>query len=305
MKRICLFLIAITGPLTVEACQEKIELETRIDIVFGSANAPLEEDYLITFEEIMPLDKKQFDLPQGGDCWGNYFFQFTSGNNRVYVFDLALKTVVQTIDIPRSQHGFVSSCHCNTVSFGTEYFDVNDLFPLIYVSTGYASDGYTGVLVYRIRQDWRGRFSITLVQTIKIPAVDNSWIEFIPAGEEAYLCYTGLNLIYRVKMPRLMDGDIVIRPEDALETYQFPPRPDWLLSSRYQDRLFQDGKIIYITGVPPGEASALVVLDLQNRKREMIVDFKKNGLTSESESIFVWQGDLCVAFADGIVRLIL
>ena len=209
--------------------------------------------------------------------------------------------MVYTITIPDSQRGFVSNCHCNTVCFGTEYYDAEDPFPLIYVSTGYASqDGYTGALVYRITQD-QDQFSIALVQTIKMKIP--SWTEFIPAGDYAYLCYTGKRIIYKVKMPRLKEGDIVIDPASAVDTYQFSQQP---FSSRNQDRLFYQGKIVFATGVPGGhELSALVFLNLEERERERIYNFTESGLEKESESIFVWRDELCVAFVDRIVKLIL
>ena len=78
-----------------------------------------------------------------------------------------------------------------------------------------------------------------------------------------------------------------------------------MFSSRHQDRIFYQVKILLISGVPQsGEASAFIVLNPETEERESIIDFKKNGLYSESESIFIWRGDLCVAFVDRIVKLV-
>ena len=300
MKRLALVLVSLTGPLILGACQEKMEWEINFDVIAGNTEAA-EYDDSIEYDEIMPLSAR---FSQGGDCWGDYFFQFTKNNLGVRVYDLSTKTLVQTISIPTSLRGFVSNCHCNTVCFGTEYFDAEDIFPLLYVSTGYAADGYTGVIVYRITQQ-KGIFFITLVQTIKFPEDNSSWTEFIPAGEFAYLCYTSERVIFKVPMPKLKDGDCIISRNDAVETYQFTPQPGWMYSSRNQDRMFYQGKIFFVSGVPPGEASVFVILNLETREREKIIDFKKNGLTSEPESIFIWQGDICVAFVDKIVKLYL
>ncbi len=302
MKRFVLVLVALVGPLILGACQEKLEWEIKLDVVAGNTEATEYEDS-IEFEEIMPLFETS-PLPQGGDCWGNYFFQFTAGNTIVRVYDLAIKRIVQTVKIQGSQRGFVSNCHCNTACFGTEYYDAEDMFPLIYVSTGYSANGYTGALVYRITQH-NGIFFITLVQTLQFPVEKSSWTELVPGYEFAYLCYTSERIIYKVNMPKLKDGDIIIGREDAIETYQFSPQPNWMASSRNQDRIFHQGKILVISGVPPGEASVLFVLNLETRERERIIDLKKSGLTSEPESIFIWQGDICVAFVDKIVRLYL
>lgn len=310
MKRLTFLLIASVCSIILGACQEKLEWTVSIDQWAQDTTAlkekekerEKEQEMIPSYEELMPVNGY---YQQGGDCWSDYFFQFVNNNSVVRVYDLSTKTLVQTVTIGNSQRGFVSNCHCNTVCFGTEYYNVEDTFPLIYVSTGYASGGYTGALVYRITQH-KGIFFITLVQTIRFPVGKSSWTEFVP-GENgfAYLCYTSQRAIYRVAMPKLKDGDIVISPEDALETFQFTPQPDWMSTSKNQDRLYYKGKILYITGVPQnGEVSAFVALNLEKIERETIIDFKKLGLKNESESLFVWQGDLYVAFVDKIVKLV-
>ena len=301
MKRFALILVALVGPLILGACQEKLAWEIKLDVVAGNTEAT-EYDDSIEFEEIMSVSGGQ---PQGGDSWGDYFFQFSANNLEVRIYDLATKTLVQTIKITSSLKGFVPNCHCNTVCFGKEYYDAEDIFPLLYVSTGYASGGYTGVLVYRIVQH-NGTFFITLVQTIKFPVGKSSWTEFVPGDEYAYLCYTSERVIYKIEMPKLKDGNIIIGPDSAIETYQFTSQPDWMATSRNQDRVFYQGKIYVTSGVPHnGEASVLFVLNLETLERERIIDLKKSGLTSESESIFIWRGDICIAFADKIVKLYL
>lgn len=304
MKRLVLAIFAFIGSLLLGACQEKIDYEIGISVAAGGSEAAgYEESY--EFKEIMALPGHLSPHQQGGDCWGDYFFQFVTDNSVVRIYDLSTKLLVQTLIIPVSQRGFVSKCHCNTVCFGTEYYDAEDIFPLIYVSTGYAAGGYTGALVYRITLH-NGVFFITLVQTIKFPADYSTWTEFVP-GEDgfAYLCYTAEKVIFKIDMPKLKDGDVIIGRNEALETFQFNPPPDWMSTSSNQDRLFYNGKILFVSGVPhTGEASVFVALNLETRERETIIDFKKIGLTQESESLFVWQGDLYVAFVDKIVKLV-
>lgn len=302
MIRIALAFLVSISPLILGSCQEKLELEVKVDVVSGNTE-PTEYDDSIEYEEIMNFGGTR--LSQGGDSWGDYFFQFTDKNTLVRVYDLSTRTLVQTIQITSSLKGFVSNCHCNSVNFGTQYFDAEDIFPLIYVSTGYASGGYTGALVYRITQH-NGTFFITLVQTIKFPVDKSSWTEFIPGDEYAYLCYTSERVIYKVPMPKLKDGNIIISRDDAIETYQFTPQPAWMSTSRNQDRMIYQGKIYVISGVPQsGEASVLFILKLETLERERIIDLKKNGLKSEPESIFNWQGNICISFLDRIVKLYL
>lgn len=302
MIRLALAFLVSISPLILGSCQEKLELEVKVDVISGNTEST-EYDDSIEYEEIMNFGGTR--LSQGGDSWGDYFFQFTDKNTLVRVYDLSTRTLVQTIQITSSLKGFVSNCHCNSVNFGTQYFDAEDVFPLIYVSTGYASGGYTGTLVYRITQH-NGTFFITLVQTIKFPVDKSSWTEFIPGDEYAYLCYTSERVIYKVPMPKLKDGNIIISRDDAIETYQFTPQPSWMSTSRNQDRMIYQGRIYVISGVPQsGEASVLFILNLETLERERIIDLKKNGLKSEPESIFNWQGNICVSFLDRIVKLYL
>ncbi len=302
MKLLVLVFISAVSPLILGSCQEKLEWTIGItagDIGFSEDSEAIET---YSYDEIMPLYETR-PTPQGGDCWGDYFFQFTANNTLLRVYDLSTKTLVQTIKLTSSLRGFVTNCHCNSVNFGTEYYDAEDVFPLIYVSTGNAAGGHTGSLVYRITQH-NGTFFITLVQTIRFPVGKSSWTEFIPGGDYAYLCYTNERVIYKVPMPKLRDGNIIISRDDAVETYQFTPQPNWMSTSRNQDRMFYQGKILCISGVPKGEASVFMVLNLETCERERIVDFTKTGLVTESESLFLWRGDICVAFVDKIVRLI-
>ena len=300
MKRLSLIAFSLTLSLSLASCQDKSELSPEIQSVVDAAK----EGTHVSYEDIMELSNNLSPHPQGGDCWGNYFFQFVTNNSCFRVYDLLNKELVATISIPRTEHGFVSNCHCNTASFGAKYYDVEDEFPLLYVSTGYASGGYTGALVYRIVRHVDA-FFITLVQTIRFPVLEgSSWTEFVPDNEYSYLCYTSERVIFKVKTPDISEGDVIIDRSQAIETYQFSPQPDWMSTSRNQDRIFYRGKIAFVSGVPQsGEASAFVLLNLETKEREKIIDFKKMGLKSESESIFLWNGDLCVAFVDRIIKL--
>lgn len=300
MKHSAFVLFVMVGSLFFVSCQEKIEWDIDFDIATGNTESTKYDD-CIDYEEIMTLGER---YSQGGDCWGDYFFQFVKNNFQVRIYDLSSKTLIQKVNLAESQRGFVSNCHCNTVCFGAEFYDAEDDFPLIYVSTGYSADGYTGALVYRITRNNKS-FSFTLVQTIRFPVDKSSWTEFIPGDQFAYLCYRSERVIFKVPMPKLKDGDQIISRNDAVETYQFTPQPDWMATSRNQDRMYYQGKILFVSGVPPGEASVFIVLNLESRERERIIDFKKIGLTSEPESIFIWQGDICVAFVDKIVKLYL
>ncbi len=311
MKRVFLTLVSsIICPFILFSCRGAVGLDFEINAEnqgghkekIASLGKNNDNGDIIDFEEIMTLGSIRY--AQGGDCWGNYFFQFVQNNFTVRVYDLSTKTLVQSIPIHTSERGFVANSHCNTVCFGTEYYDAEDPFPLIYVSTGYAAGGYTGALVYRITQ-LNGVFSIHLVQTIKFPVDKSSWTEFILGNGFAYLYYSSERAFFKYDIPKLEDGDLVLTRDSALDSFQIIDFPRWAASSE-QDHLMFNDKIVYITGIPQsGGAITLVILNIDKQKIERIYDLKKSDLTTEPESIFVWQDDLCVAFVDRIVKLIL
>lgn len=238
---------------------------------------------------------------QGGACFGDYLFMFSTNMETVWMYNLATKQLIQTITVAEGERGFVSNCHANTVNFGTEYYDSNDPFPLIYVSTGYNDGTDTGALVYRIVATTENdvtTYSLILVQTLKMPGT--TWTEFVTGDDVCFLCYTGPRIIYRMKMPKLSDGDITFDLDEALEVYNFTLQPAWWNGSRNQCRIYKDGKIYVISGVPgsatSSEKSLFFVLDLATCTREVVINLQTLGLNSEPEAIFFWNNKICIAF---------
>lgn len=248
---------------------------------------------------LMALPKDYSPHPQGGDCWGDYFFQFSNNNGAIRIYDLEEKKFLQKIILNKEDRGFVDSCHCNSVCFGSSFYEEGDYFPLLYVSTGYSSDGYTGALVYRVEMDREKElFSFSLVQTLRFPGT--RWTEFIPAGETCFVCFG--RTIYEMPLPSVHRGDTIIDcNEGAINVFQFSSPPEQMRGSSNQGRLYHNGRIIFPSGIPPGEPSVLVVLDLENRSYEQVFNLPDLGLLMEAESIFIWRNSLCIAFLDQIV----
>ena len=227
---------------------------------------------------------------QGGACYGDYLFMFTENNTTCWIYNLSTGTLLQTITIPSADRGFVGTCHCNTVNFGTEKYNSDDPFPLIYVSTGYNDGTNTGVIVYRIvatTEDDTTTYSLSLVQTVKFPGT--TWTEFIVGDDGNCFIKQGVTF-YRMAMPKLSDGDITLDFSNALEVYKFTEQP---FNSANQNHLYHGGKIFVISG---GTGNGLlIVLNLYTRTRESVIDLNAIGITKEPESIFVWQNHLCIA----------
>lgn len=236
---------------------------------------------------------------QGGACFGDYLFMFKEDNTTCWIYNLSTNTLLQTYTIPSEERGFVSNAHCNTVNFGTDYYDLDDPFPLIYVSTGYASGGYSGALVYRIVVNTESdvtTYSLTLVQTVRIPS---NWSEFIVGKDgDCYIKTEDNGIVYyRMRMPKLSQGDVTLDFVNALSVCHLTPQPSWYNGSRNQGHIYHNGKIYLVSGVPTSETSLFIVINLSTGEREVEIDlYNTLGLHSEPEALFIWDGRFCIAF---------
>lgn len=293
----------VTSPFSAEQGKKLYEMVTGGGIPLGLTKVAYEgapvnpsKSHYVAAKQVASIGNLSY---QGGACFGDYLFLFTNNNATCYILNLATSTLLQTYSIPSADRGFVSNCHCNTVNFGTEYYDENDPFPLIYVSTGYSDGTDTGALVYRIVATTESdvtTYALALVQTLKMPGT--GWTEFVVGADgDCYLCYTSTRTIYRMKMPKLSEGDLTFDLEDAIGVYQFTSQPAWYNGSRNQNRMYHNGKIYLVSGVPESDEKALfIVLDLATQTREVEIDLSTLGFTAEPETTFLWNGAFCIAF---------
>lgn len=257
--------------------------------------------------------RKVFDTSsamfQGADCYENLMVALSSQSGHpVWIYNLASGTTVATTSIPDEELGFVSNPHFNTINFGTEKYDENDPFPLIYASTGYNDGTDTGALVYRIVANTENNvttYSLQLIQTLKMPGT--GWTEFIVGDErDCYLFYTSEGKIYRMKMPSISQGDVTFDLSSALDVIKIPNRPSWYNSSSGQGHFYYGGRIYFVAGEPSkSQAIVFVAIDLATRSRVAEIDLGNTfGITEEPEAVFIWSGHFCVAFRVGGVYML-
>lgn len=233
---------------------------------------------------------------QGGACYGNYLICFQGPNSMAWLFDLSNNSFIQQINIPSAERGFVSDCHSNTVNFGTEFYDANDEFPLLYVSTGYSDGTDTGAIVYRIVKS-NNTYSLSLVQTLKFPGTE--WTEFVTAGNDCYVIKTenSCEMYYKFPMPTLQDGSVVTFDfSQATSVTNMGTKPAWYAGSRAQGRMFYNGKIYYVSGVPASETLLFIVVDLATGVKEVEINLAEVSITIEPEAVFLWNNQFCIVF---------
>lgn len=230
---------------------------------------------------------------QGGDCFGDYLFMFTENNTTCWVINMSTGQQLQAIEIPSNQRGFVSNCHCDTVNFGSQYYDETDEFPLIYVSTGWGYNGYSGALVYRIivtEENGQSSYSLELLQTIKFPVASGSFSVFaVGENNDAYIILKDGREIHHINMPQLSEGqEVIIDYSNDLNVYNAQAAPNYPL----QQAKFLNGKILRVAGSQ--NSGKLFSLNLYSGTYDVNISLTSAGITQEPEAIFVWNDLLCI-----------
>ena len=241
---------------------------------------------------------------QGGACYGDYLFMFTENNTTCWMYNLATKSLVQTITIPSEERGFVSNCHCNTVNFGKNRYVSDDPFPVLYVSTGNHSGSYSGAIVYRIvatTENNTTTYSLSLIQTLRIPDRDDPtlgggiWTEFVIGNDgDCYIIDTPVYTTYRMRLPSLNISDYTFNYSDALEVVRNTGQS---YSASGQGRIYRNGKFYMVAGTPSQGNIRFVVFDVATGVREVDIDLLETfGLNYEPEACFVWNEHVCIVF---------
>ena len=228
------------------------------------------------------------------DTMFQFFLQETYDNPACIVYDLITGEKIQEMDVP---HGYYS--HNNSAVFGSEKYDKNDEFPLLYLSTLQRVTGQPTLDVFRITGT-RGNYQCELVQTITIESSYREPTCFIDKQENMlYVAWiTGeVDTFEKYSLPKLSDGNnIVIPVSSKLDTFTISNRYPYgtTIGEPEQGGEIYRGKLYYAMGFK--SCAWLIVIDLQKKEIVSSIDFTGIGLDYEPEGAFVWNGYLCVPF---------
>jgi len=255
------------------------------------------------------------DKRQDGAIWNGFLFSFNHCGECV-VYDLKRKirednlSVFSEFVLDRADEIVP---HSNSVSFGKEYYDKNDEFPLLYTNiyNNYANsqDKMKGVtLVYRIQRN-DAVFKSTLVQIIEIGFSEDEtyWKsagtdDIRPYGNFAIDRKCGVYYAFTMRdeskttryfsfdLPKVSDGvndekfDVkrkVLNIEDIKEYF------DCDYHHFMQGATFYDGKIYSAEGFTNSDDNppAMRVIDTNLKKETKFIDFVKTGYKIEPELI--------------------
>lgn len=264
------------------------------------------------FEYYMPLVSVAAEA-QGSACFGDYFVQGYNFNNCLSIYNLREKKYLETIPIPAPAPSVLT--HVNTVNFGSQRLCENDYFPLLYISSGYPTNGISFVYVYRILREVQGdkeEFSISLVQTISLldfgkwtegivdGQTNSIWVKYEPIDKYGYAMYN---------LPLVSEGDSMIYYDGFIENFQLDRT---LLGSRNQGHMYKDGKIILVSGIPSiQERLAFISIDVKKGEVDYIIDLAELGLINpdnpldnsfEPEGVIVFDGSLMICYRKALYK---
>ncbi len=246
-------------------------------------------------------------VAQDGAIYRDELFRFDAfGNCRVY--SLSGKKETARFRLPRLDEW---KPHCNAVCFGTDMYDENDEFPLLYTNiyNNYSKcpDRREGILcVYRIKREGDG-FSAELIGVISIGFTEDTslWKSIEGTGDvrpygnfvidrEKKKLYAfvmrdkeQITRYFVFDIPKITDGKmqngiyyITLEEKDIIDRFDTP-------YTRYmQGACAKDGIIYAVEGFAPGENPArMQSIDMEKKSVVLDVMLEHFGLPNEPEFI--------------------
>lgn len=227
---------------------------------------------------------------QGADCYGKYFFQFSSGFKYAYCYDMTNGKRLASFKLPGAPEGL--DYHCNNADFSNTFYDDDDEFPLIYVS--HPNSGHVSVCRIIRKQN---TFTLDVVQTIVYTHLTNPDITIDKENGYMYASSykNGTVHLYKYYIPdHHIPGEVLITQEKMLETF------DTGYTVNRQGSIIKKNYYYLVEGVPnQGTDVFIKIVNLHNGSYSRINLSKTCGFYCEPEDVFFFNGDLYCATNSG------
>lgn len=317
-------IIALRHNITeIEEFKEEIERKQKI-LTFTTSVVPC--NYSINLYWSCPsADVGTGRSTQGGVIYGDYFLSSQAvadataivtenKNPAIRIFNLRTKTAIQN-DVFLS--GFaIENTHCDDISFSTQKYDDGDVFPLLYVSSGYALQGVGGqVYVYRLVGEL-GSMEAQLVQTITLKGF-TSWTDALCDDEGRIWLETvdsNKDVRYRAyNIPSLTNASVDIDITDTpVDEILLPEQifPAGVTSYMNQGSFYNKGRIWVPNGNPVSNeyGVCIIVINVRSKCREAVIWLKDATFVGttlrEPETGFIWDNHLYINTQGDIIQRI-
>lgn len=260
---------------------------------------------------------------QSSAAYGDYLFLIPDKRSHIHCYNLKKKELVCTKTLgavnERTSGNYILY-HCNQTSFGADFYDKNDPFPLLYISQRARSDTRCIVEVYRLLPQWdvtKAEYvslDAQLVQTIYFPvqAYDNALGRIncaIDADNHFMYTYSYSTLsgapesrlcrISCFNIPDIHQEDVILNDDAIIDSYKFNYN-----ATNSQGGCIKDGKLYIGQGYPSAGYIYLNIIDLKQKKLIQRVDLlNQYGVTWEPEGCFFYNGNLMMSTGANIWQL--
>lgn len=280
------------------------------------------EDYPDAISLEVSLYANNSKTNQSSAAYGDYLFLVPDKRSYIHCYNLKKKELVCTKTLgavnERTTGNYILY-HCNQTSFGTDFYDKNDPFPLLYISQRARSDDRCMMEVYRLLPVWDETkaeyvsLDVLLVQTIYFPvqtaanslgrincaidAENHSMYTYsystIEGDTERNLCR-----ISCFNIPDIHQEEVILNDDAIIESYKFNYK-----ATNSQGGCIKDGKL-YIAQGFKSWGIYLNIIDLKQKKLIQRVDLlNQYGVTWEPEGCFFYNGNLMMSTGANIWQL--
>ena len=253
---------------------------------------------------------------QSAAAYGDYAFFVTNGRAKICMYNLVKKEMVYSLSRAAANGNLY---HCNQSTFGVEFYDPDDPFPLLYISQRNNSSGRCFFEGFRIKpqkgevSEEYASFSVELVQTIYLPAMSyenslgNANCVIDPENKLMYT-YSRNNKaeednylkckITKFEIPSAHQAIITLEDRDILDSFMLD-----CTAFNMQGGCVRDG-ILYIgQGVPSYKDLYFNVVDLEKKALVKRLPLNEYNINWEPEGCFFYDGSVMLAHTSDISRI--
>ena len=262
---------------------------------------------------------------QSATNYGRWLFLVSNKLVRVSIYDLQERRLVFTRYLkPHEEEtsGKGVLYHCNQSDFGTERYDKDDMFPLLYVSVRIRPEDDRGsCTALRIIPSFNAKneidsFDVQEVQHVYFPsmtdkncmgtpnvAIDRKRGMMVSYNRNHNLKATNWDLaqVTLFKLPGLRNSkgdvqkEVFLEDKDIKDHFAMPWHMMWV-----QGGFCRDGLLVVGQGAPSRESwknhTYLRVIDLKKHKQKLCCDLiHQYGLKHEPEGVFFYDGKILIA----------
>ena len=250
---------------------------------------------------------------QSAASYGDYAVFVTDRRGTLYLYSLKKKRIVckKYMEAVEERIGKYVLYHCNQMTFGRDFYDSSDPFPLLYISQRAREDNRCIMEVYRLIPKWSEKDSeytkleTELVQMVYFPVMTkenslgriNCTIDVTNNSMYTYSYSTldddsnrGKCRISRFNIPDIHEKEMYLNDEDVIDSYPLDYN-----GINSQGGCIKDGRLFIAQGYKSAGYIYLNVIDLEKKELVKRIDLLHNGFSWEPEGCFTYNGNIMIS----------